>query len=124
MSSLCANEHAVRAGGSNRHRRGACRCNHGGYLLATVPLGLASNRGARCDFGGPMKRSLYAMAGVAGVSLLAAACGSSAGGYATGAAPPTTGAPAAPSATAAPTATATTVALANSKLGQILVDSA
>jgi predicted lipoprotein with Yx(FWY)xxD motif len=71
-----------------------------------------------------MKRSLYAMAGVAGVSLLAAACGSSAGGYATGAAPPTTGAAAAPSATTPPSATATTIALANSKLGQILVDSA
>jgi predicted lipoprotein with Yx(FWY)xxD motif len=65
-----------------------------------------------------MKRSVFAMAGVAGVSLLAAACGSSAGGYAFGTAPPTT------TGAGAPSATATTIALANSKLGPILVDSA
>jgi predicted lipoprotein with Yx(FWY)xxD motif len=63
-----------------------------------------------------MRRSLFATAGVAGVSLLAAACGSSVGGYGASTAPPATG--------AASSATATTIALGNSKLGQILVDSA
>jgi predicted lipoprotein with Yx(FWY)xxD motif len=64
-----------------------------------------------------MKRSVFAMAGVAGVSLLAAACGSSIGGYATGTGQPTTNA-------GAPVVTSTTIALGNSKLGPILVDSA
>jgi predicted lipoprotein with Yx(FWY)xxD motif len=69
-----------------------------------------------------MKRSLYTAAGVAGVSLLAAACGSSVGSYGASPAPTTNGAAAGATATA--TATATTVALGSSKLGQILVDSA
>src|SRR5258708_31021031 len=69
-----------------------------------------------------MKRSLIATSATAGVALLAAACSSggtsgSGGGYGASSAPPTTGAGAVPS------ATATTLDLANSNLGQILVDS-
>jgi predicted lipoprotein with Yx(FWY)xxD motif len=69
-----------------------------------------------------MKRSLIATSGMAGVALLAAACssgasGGSGGGYVPSNGPPTTGAAAVPS------ATATTLDLANSNLGQILVDS-
>ena len=72
-----------------------------------------------------MKRSLIATSGMAGVALLAAACSSGAsgtsggygGGYGAGNTPTTTGAAAVPS------ATATTLDLANSNLGQILVDS-
>jgi predicted lipoprotein with Yx(FWY)xxD motif len=79
-----------------------------------------------------MKRSVFAMAGVAGVSLLAAACGSSIGGYAFGTVQPTTGAGAQSTAVTArpttgagaPSTTTTTIALGNSKLGPILVDSA
>ena len=61
-----------------------------------------------------MKRSLIAASGVAAMALLAAACGSGGGVY--GAGTPVGNASAAP-------ATATTLALANSKLGQILADS-
>jgi predicted lipoprotein with Yx(FWY)xxD motif len=72
-----------------------------------------------------MKRSLIAASGTAAVALLAAACGgggsSGGGGYGAGNAPPTTAAAATPAAPAA--TTATTLALANSPLGQILVDS-
>ena len=68
-----------------------------------------------------MRRSVFATSGLAGVALLAAACGGSGGGYGASNAPPTTGA--APAPTAAPTATATTLAVASSKLGPILVDS-
>jgi predicted lipoprotein with Yx(FWY)xxD motif len=68
-----------------------------------------------------MKRSLIATSGMAGVALLAAACSGGGGGYGGGygasSAPPTTGTGAVPS------ATATTLDLANSNLGQILVDS-
>jgi predicted lipoprotein with Yx(FWY)xxD motif len=78
---------------------------------------IARSRGACYDLGGPMKRSLFATTGLAGVALLAAACGGSSGGYGASSTPPTSAAPAASS------ATATTVALGNSKLGQILVDS-
>jgi len=63
-----------------------------------------------------MKRSLMTTAGLAGVALLAAACGGS-GGYGATNAPPPTSAP------AAETATPTTLDLANSKLGPILADS-
>jgi predicted lipoprotein with Yx(FWY)xxD motif len=63
-----------------------------------------------------MKRSLFATSGLAGVALLAAACGGS-GSYGASSTPPTS------AAAAAPSATATTIALGNSKLGQILVDS-
>jgi predicted lipoprotein with Yx(FWY)xxD motif len=62
-----------------------------------------------------MKRSLVALSGVAGVALLATACGGSSA-YRAGGAPPTTGA------TVAPT-TASAVDLANSGLGPILADS-
>ena len=65
-----------------------------------------------------MKRSLIATSGVAGVTLLATACGGS-GGYGATNAAPTTKAPAA----AAATATPTTLDLANSKLGPIVADS-
>jgi predicted lipoprotein with Yx(FWY)xxD motif len=64
-----------------------------------------------------MKRSLFATSGLAGVALLAAACGGSGGGYGASSSPP------ASSGAALPSATATTLALGNSKLGQILVDS-
>jgi predicted lipoprotein with Yx(FWY)xxD motif len=64
-----------------------------------------------------MKRSLLATTAVAGVGLLATACGSSSsargGGYAASSAPPG----------AATGVTATTVAQGTSKLGPILVDS-
>ena len=62
-----------------------------------------------------MKRSLLATSGFAGLTLLAAACGGTGGGYGAGNAPPVTSA-------IAP-ATPTTLDLANSGLGQILVDS-
>jgi predicted lipoprotein with Yx(FWY)xxD motif len=65
-----------------------------------------------------MKRSLLATSAVAGIGLLATACGSSSsargGGYGAGSAPPTG---------AAAAVTATTVDLGSSKLGPILVDS-
>jgi predicted lipoprotein with Yx(FWY)xxD motif len=64
-----------------------------------------------------MKRSLFATSGLAGVALLAAACGGSVGGYGASSTPPTS------AAAAASSATATTIALGNSNLGQILVDS-
>ena len=64
-----------------------------------------------------MKRSLIATSGLAGVALLAAACGGSGGGYGASNASRTTSAP------AAATATPTTLDLANSKLGPILADS-
>jgi len=63
-----------------------------------------------------MKRSLIATSGLAGVALLAAACGSG-GGYGASNAPQPTTAP------AAAAATPTTLDLANSKLGPILADS-
>jgi predicted lipoprotein with Yx(FWY)xxD motif len=63
-----------------------------------------------------MKRSLIAASGLAGMALLAAACGGG-GTYGLTYGSPTTGA------TAALTATATTIDLSNSNLGQILVDS-
>jgi predicted lipoprotein with Yx(FWY)xxD motif len=69
-----------------------------------------------------MKRSLIGTSGLAGVALLAAACGSSGRGYGASNAPPTPAVTAATGATASG-ATATTLASANSKLGQILVDS-
>ena len=62
-----------------------------------------------------MKPSLMTMSGLAAMALLAAACGSSSGGY--GAGTP------AGKASAAPAATATTLVLANTELGQILADS-
>jgi predicted lipoprotein with Yx(FWY)xxD motif len=64
-----------------------------------------------------MKRSLFATSSLAGVALLAAGCGGSGGSYGASNAPPTS------AAAATPSATATTIALGNSKLGQILVDS-
>jgi len=67
-----------------------------------------------------MKRSLITTTGLAGVALLAAACGGSGGGYGATNSTPTTGA--APAPTAAPAATATTLDLANSKLGEIVAD--
>jgi predicted lipoprotein with Yx(FWY)xxD motif len=63
-----------------------------------------------------MKRSLLATSGLAGVTVMAAACGGSGGGYGASNGPPTPASPAVPS------ATATTVAAGNSPLGQILVD--
>ena len=64
-----------------------------------------------------MKRSLLATSGLAGVTLLAAGCGGGgAGPYGASSTATTSGA-------AASSATATTLALGNSKLGQILVDS-
>jgi predicted lipoprotein with Yx(FWY)xxD motif len=65
-----------------------------------------------------MKRSLIAASGLAGVSLLAAACGSTSTGYSASNTPTSTGAPAP---AAAPT-TATTLDVGNSTLGPILVD--
>ena len=62
-----------------------------------------------------MKRSILATSALAGVALLATACGGG-GSYTAASSPPTTGAAAAPT-------TATTVELANSKLGPILADS-
>jgi predicted lipoprotein with Yx(FWY)xxD motif len=62
-----------------------------------------------------MKRSLLPMSGLAGVALLATACGGSSS-YRTGASAPAAGARSTPT-------TATTVDLANSALGPILVDS-
>jgi predicted lipoprotein with Yx(FWY)xxD motif len=67
-----------------------------------------------------MKRSLISMSGLAGVAVLAAACGSGSGGYSAGYggsnAPATTP-------TTAQSATATTLDVNNSKLGSILADS-
>jgi predicted lipoprotein with Yx(FWY)xxD motif len=65
-----------------------------------------------------MKRSLLATSGLAGVTLLAAGCGGSGGTGRYGASSPAT-----TSGAAASSATATTLALGNSTLGQILVDS-
>jgi predicted lipoprotein with Yx(FWY)xxD motif len=64
-----------------------------------------------------MKRSVCTASAVAGVALLATACGGSSsarGGYGASSAPPNT---------VAPAATPTTVALGTSTLGPILVDS-
>jgi len=63
-----------------------------------------------------MKRSLIATFGLAGMALLAAACGG--GGYGTRNGPPTTS-----PVSAAKAVTPTTLYLANSKLGPILADS-
>jgi predicted lipoprotein with Yx(FWY)xxD motif len=68
-----------------------------------------------------MKRSLFATSALAGVALLAAACGGTASGYGAGTTPPSVAGAAAPSVTA-PNSTATTLALGNSTHGQILVD--
>jgi predicted lipoprotein with Yx(FWY)xxD motif len=64
-----------------------------------------------------MKRTLIATSGLAGLALVAAACGGTGGGYGAGSAPPSTGP------TSRPSATATTLELGPSKLGPIVVDS-
>jgi predicted lipoprotein with Yx(FWY)xxD motif len=64
------------------------------------------------------------MSGLAGIAMMAAACGSSGGGYGAAAAPTPTSAVAAPTpTTAAAATTVTTLTAGNSPLGSILVDS-
>jgi predicted lipoprotein with Yx(FWY)xxD motif len=64
-----------------------------------------------------MKRSLMTLSSLAGVTVAAAACSGGGSGYGTAAPPPTS------AAAGAPAAPPTTVALANTGLGSVLVDS-